>query len=179
MSGPNTFAGRGQAAQVFTLGLLRAEGAGEGVDDGWAGAGLLAALQAGVVVDADPGPPGSRGECSERGQAGPADTSARSCSKRRRQTPRANTSNGLGHGFEQGEEQQPTTHLRANGVFRLCLSTDRLGIPRLIARDPLCQPLGVVGASPPYDGRCHQMPDDRRITSSRNRRRRSHRRSSC
>jgi hypothetical protein len=40
---------------VLAFGIVQAEGAREGVDDGRAGPGLLAALQAGVVVDADPG----------------------------------------------------------------------------------------------------------------------------
>jgi hypothetical protein len=35
--------------------VVQAQGAGEGVDDAGAGPGLLAALQTGVVVDADPG----------------------------------------------------------------------------------------------------------------------------
>lgn len=66
-AGPNGAAGRGgrlgrpargaggQAAQVLVLVVLQEEGAGEGIDHGRAGPGLLAALQADVVVDADPG----------------------------------------------------------------------------------------------------------------------------
>jgi hypothetical protein len=46
---------RGQVAQVLVLVLGQAQGAGESVDDGGAGAGLLAAFQPGVVIDAHPG----------------------------------------------------------------------------------------------------------------------------
>jgi hypothetical protein len=45
----------GEIVQVLVLGFVQAENAGEGVDDGRAGAGFLAAFYAGVVVDADPG----------------------------------------------------------------------------------------------------------------------------
>jgi hypothetical protein len=45
----------GEVVQVLVLGVVQAENAGEGVDDGGAGPGFLAAFQAGVVVDADPG----------------------------------------------------------------------------------------------------------------------------
>jgi hypothetical protein len=41
-----------QVVQVLVLDFIKAEGAGEGVDDGGAGAGFPAAFQAGVVVDA-------------------------------------------------------------------------------------------------------------------------------
>ncbi|CAI7977049.1 hypothetical protein FRAHR75_300014 [Frankia sp. Hr75.2] len=44
----------GQAAQMPVLNLLQQEDAGEGVDDGRAGAGLRPPFQTGVMVDADP-----------------------------------------------------------------------------------------------------------------------------
>lgn len=45
----------GELAQVLVLLVVHAQGAGEGVEHGRAGAGLLAALEADVVVDADAG----------------------------------------------------------------------------------------------------------------------------
>ncbi|WP_405532860.1 hypothetical protein [Streptomyces avidinii] len=48
-------------AQVLVLLVVQVQGSGEGVEDGGAGTGLLAAFQAYVVVDADPGEGGQLG----------------------------------------------------------------------------------------------------------------------
>jgi hypothetical protein len=45
----------GQLVQVVVLGLVQLQRTGQSIDDLRAGPGLLAAFQAGVVVDADPG----------------------------------------------------------------------------------------------------------------------------
>ena len=59
----------GEVVQVLVLGVVQAEDAGEGVDDSGAGPGLLAAFQAGVVVDADPGEGGEFLTAQPRGAA--------------------------------------------------------------------------------------------------------------
>jgi hypothetical protein len=59
----------GEIVQVLVLGFVQAENAGDGVDDGGAGPGLLAAFQAGVVVDADPGEGGEFLTAQARGAA--------------------------------------------------------------------------------------------------------------
>src|SRR5205823_13663019 len=66
-----------ELAQVLVLLVVHAQGAGEGIEDGGAGAGLLAALQTYVVVDADAGEggqllaaqPGGAADAGADGQA--------------------------------------------------------------------------------------------------------------
>jgi hypothetical protein len=62
---------RGKIVQVLVLGFVQAENAGEGVGDGGAWPGFLAAFQAGVVVDADPGEGGEFLTAQPRGAAQP------------------------------------------------------------------------------------------------------------
>ncbi|MBW8698022.1 hypothetical protein MBT84_00415 [Streptomyces sp. MBT84] len=59
----------GEFAQVLVFLVVHAQGAGEGVEDGGAGAGLLAAFQAHVVVDADAGEGGQLLAAQTRGAA--------------------------------------------------------------------------------------------------------------
>jgi hypothetical protein len=54
---------------MVVLLVVQVQGAGEGVQDGGAGAGLLAAFHAYVVVDADPGQGGQFLPAQSRGAA--------------------------------------------------------------------------------------------------------------
>ncbi len=68
----------GEFAQVLVFLVVHVQGAGEGVQDGGAGAGLLAAFQADVVVDADARQggqflPAQSGRAAEAGADGEAD----------------------------------------------------------------------------------------------------------
>lgn len=70
----------GELAQVLVLLVVHAQGTGEGVEDGGAGAGLLAALHAHVVVDADAGQGGQllaaqAGRAADAGADGETDVS--------------------------------------------------------------------------------------------------------
>lgn len=67
-----------EVAQVLVFLVVEVERPGEGVEDGGAGAGLLAALQADVVLDADPGQGGEllaaqSGGAAQAGADGEAD----------------------------------------------------------------------------------------------------------
>ena len=53
--GRDAVGGAGQVEQVGALGLVELQRSGQGVEDAGGGAGDLAALEAGVVLDAQPG----------------------------------------------------------------------------------------------------------------------------
>jgi hypothetical protein len=86
---------------VLVLSFVQAQGTGDGVDDRRAGAGLLAAFQAGVVVDADPG---------ESGEFLPAQPG-------RAAQPRAGRQPGLGGGALGTARAQEPTQLAAAALL--------------------------------------------------------------